>query len=91
MSPSHQPCASIGSFKINQWCRLYEHSQVAENNLEAYERGLGKRKGDSCLYIHLHHRSVVYNTPKLWSIINVCLSQLVRFFGRIHPCICALI
>ena len=35
------------------------HSQGAENNLEADERGPLKRKGVRCLYIHLYYRSVL--------------------------------
>ena len=37
---------------------LILHNQVAENILEAEERGLWKMKGGSCLNIHLYYGSV---------------------------------
>ena len=68
----------VPTWKINQWCREYSHSQVAKNNLLADEKVYWKR-GEVviCTYIYIICRSVFIYTFKyvgchLMKCFSVC-------------------
>ncbi len=53
------------------------YSKEAENNLEANDIGLWKKKGGSCLYIHLYYRSV--HVTDLFDLHNKKVAVVYKF------------